>query len=250
MTKKTPRYVAIYHELKSDIVSKKYPVGSYLPTETELEQLYGASRTTIRNAVAMLRDEHLVDVKQGKGTEVLPTIKRSTDFQFAHLNSSVCVTNTFLVDGAEELSSQAATIDVAEADSTVSAALGLELGERVYRLQRVKIVDKQVFCYSVSYVPCAIAPGLERYNGEITLLYKFLRETYGVIYTTSRMGVTAVSAGFLHSKLLNVAEGTPLLMNTRVAYTEDKPFEYNESVFRPDIMQITIDFSVLPPEHL
>lgn len=250
MTKKTPRYVAIYHALKSDIISRKYPVGSYLPTESELEKLYDASRTTIRNAVAMLRDEHLVAVKQGKGTEVLPTIKRSTDFQFAHLNSSVCVTNTFLVDDADNLSSQAATIDIVEADSTVAAALDIELVERVYRLQRVKIVARQVFCYSVSYVPCAIAPGMECYNGEIMLLYKFLRETYGIVYSTSRMGITAVSAGFLHSKLLNVAEGKPLLMNTRVAYSDGKPFEYNESVFRPDLMQISIDFSVLPPEHL
>lgn len=250
MNKGNPRYVDIYHSLKNDIIGKKYPVGTYLPTEGELEKIYSASRTTIRNAVALLRDDHLVDVRQGKGTEILPAITKNTNFQFSDVNSSAVVTNTFITGDENDISAQGATIDIVEADSRIAAALNISQCDRLYRLQRVKMIGETVFCYTVSYVPYTLVPGLEKYNGEIVLLYRFLREKYGIVYSNSKVTVAASSAGFLESKLLGVEEGTPLLVNTRIAYSQTGPFEYNESFFRSDIMQITIDFSVLPPEHI
>ena len=64
MDKNAPKYVSVYNAIKADILSSKYPTDSFLPPENELMEIYGVSRTTIRNAVNLLRDEHIVEVHQ------------------------------------------------------------------------------------------------------------------------------------------------------------------------------------------
>ena len=48
-----PAYKQMYASLKKDIQEGKYGPGSFLPTETELERIYGVSRTTVRRAVGI-----------------------------------------------------------------------------------------------------------------------------------------------------------------------------------------------------
>lgn len=64
-------YRDIAEQIKHDIFSHKYPVGSMLPTENELEQLFGVSKITVRKAIEILAQEELVEKKSGKGTTVL-----------------------------------------------------------------------------------------------------------------------------------------------------------------------------------
>lgn len=245
MKKNTPRYLSVYNKIRDDILSGKYPAGSMLPPEGELEQIYGVSRTTIRSAIALLKSEKMIKVSQGRGTQVLPTEKTEADFNFPNAGSagSVSIHNQFMLPQGYTTSAQGAVIDQIPADTKAAAALGLSPGAMVYRLQRVKFVNGTVFCYTVSHIPCELTPNLKEYNNEIVFLYQFLKDTYGISRTSSRINVSAVNAGFLESKLLDVPIGSPLLLNVRVAFCDEKPFEYNESFFRSDLMQITIDFS-------
>ncbi|GAA2154573.1 GntR family transcriptional regulator [Kitasatospora kazusensis] len=59
--------------MRQSIASGEWPPGSQLPTETDLAELYGVSRPTVRQAVAVLRSEGQLDVRQGRGTFVRPT---------------------------------------------------------------------------------------------------------------------------------------------------------------------------------
>lgn len=248
MNKNTPRYITVYHEIKNGILSGQYPENSFLPTEGELEKIYGTSRTTIRSAIALLRDEHLVRVQQGRGTEVLPKKTNPDTYRFPSIKSSSKISNQFVIQGDCSVTTQGAMIDRVPAELKIAAALGLEPGTEVYRLQRDKYVNNTIFCYTVSYVPCHLAPDLEKYNGEIMFLYQFLKETYGIEYTTSKIHISAITAGFIETRLLNVQRGAPLLQHIRVASSPDGPFEYNESLFRPDIIQLVVDMTVDMPD--
>ncbi|GAA2131036.1 GntR family transcriptional regulator [Kitasatospora kazusensis] len=59
--------------MRQSIASGEWPPGTQLPTETDLATLYGVSRPTVRLAVAALRSEGQLDVKQGRGTFVRTT---------------------------------------------------------------------------------------------------------------------------------------------------------------------------------
>jgi GntR family transcriptional repressor for pyruvate dehydrogenase complex len=57
--------------LRQAIASGQYSVGDKLPSEVELTEAHGVSRTVVREAVAALKSDGLVEVRQGAGIFVL-----------------------------------------------------------------------------------------------------------------------------------------------------------------------------------
>ncbi|MBB5156341.1 GntR family transcriptional regulator [Saccharopolyspora phatthalungensis] len=68
----TARYKEIANILQVEIASGAWGVGDKLPAEPELIKRFEASRTTIRQALAELRDAGLVQMKHGVGVFVSP----------------------------------------------------------------------------------------------------------------------------------------------------------------------------------
>src|SRR5690349_6603402 len=60
-------------ELRQQITSGGWPVGSRIPTEPELVARLGVARNTVREAVRALAHNGLLDIRQGSGTYVLAT---------------------------------------------------------------------------------------------------------------------------------------------------------------------------------
>jgi DNA-binding FadR family transcriptional regulator len=58
--------------LLADILHDKYPPGTILPSESELAEIAGTSRLTIREGIKALRAKKVLEVTQGRGTFVLP----------------------------------------------------------------------------------------------------------------------------------------------------------------------------------
>lgn len=67
-----PRYRAIADELRQRIESGAIPPGTLLPTEGALTAEFRASRGTIRQAIAILREEGLASTEHGRGTYAMP----------------------------------------------------------------------------------------------------------------------------------------------------------------------------------
>ena len=64
--------VAVVHDLVAAIVTGEVPAGQTLPPEGVLSQTFGVSRTVIRESVKRIEEKGLVNIAQGRGTEVLP----------------------------------------------------------------------------------------------------------------------------------------------------------------------------------
>ncbi|MFI5929755.1 GntR family transcriptional regulator [Micromonospora sp. NPDC051543] len=63
-----PRYRVIAEELRKRIESGLIPPGALLPAESTLAVEFEAARGTIRQAIAVLRDDGLVTTEHGRGT--------------------------------------------------------------------------------------------------------------------------------------------------------------------------------------
>ena len=61
----------VYEEVLTDIVQGRFPEGAKLPTETALAQEFDVSRPVVREALARLRDDGLIQPRQGAGSFVL-----------------------------------------------------------------------------------------------------------------------------------------------------------------------------------
>ncbi len=62
--------------LAAEITSGRLTPGARLPTEQELTAALGVSRTVVREAVAVLRAEGLVETRQGVGAFVVRDVQR------------------------------------------------------------------------------------------------------------------------------------------------------------------------------
>jgi len=59
--------------LRRSLASGQFPPGSKLPSEAQLSEAHGVSRTVVREAIAALRADRLVEARQGAGVFVLET---------------------------------------------------------------------------------------------------------------------------------------------------------------------------------
>jgi GntR family transcriptional regulator, transcriptional repressor for pyruvate dehydrogenase complex len=66
----------VVERLAAEIASGRLKPGARLPTEQELTAALGVSRTVVREAVAALRAEGLVETRQGVGAFVLRDVQR------------------------------------------------------------------------------------------------------------------------------------------------------------------------------
>src|SRR3546814_4923658 len=89
--KRFPYTTLFRSELRSRIEGGMYAPGDKLPTEQVLVEKFGFSRTVIREAVATLRADGLLESRQGAGVFVLgpqQSDETLTDRKSTRLNSS------------------------------------------------------------------------------------------------------------------------------------------------------------------
>ena len=70
------RTTEVAERLAAEIASGRIPRGGRLPTEQELAAAFGVSRTVVREAVAVLRADGLVEARQGSGVFVTSDVQR------------------------------------------------------------------------------------------------------------------------------------------------------------------------------
>lgn len=71
-TASEPMYQQIAEDIKKKIQTGEYKENEQIPTETELEKIYGVSRITVRKAMEILVGEEILIRKRRMGTFVAP----------------------------------------------------------------------------------------------------------------------------------------------------------------------------------
>jgi DNA-binding GntR family transcriptional regulator len=77
----SPLFRRIANSLAGSIGRGDYPVGGHLPTEFALMRMFGASRFTVREALAELRSRGLVASRRGLGSVVLRAMPQEAAFR-------------------------------------------------------------------------------------------------------------------------------------------------------------------------
>jgi GntR family transcriptional regulator of arabinose operon len=76
-----PKYQVIADDLRERIKNGEFPVGSIVPTEAQMQEKFGVSRQTVRQAVKTLINEGFLKSERGSGTYVL----RNSDSEVTEL---------------------------------------------------------------------------------------------------------------------------------------------------------------------
>lgn len=227
------KYKMIYEDLKNAIRKGQFMTGSFLPTEFQLMESYNVSRTTIRKAMALLEEEGIVRICQGRGTEVVEGKIAVPPQDMRVLYDVKELSELFLIDGARETSGS--IVDAIQADTKIAEGLLVEPLTEVYRIQRLKYCGETPYDYVVSYVPCALAPGLEKFSGQAFRLKRCMQDEYGQVSVRAEEMFYAVAANFTKANLLHVQVGEPLMVVSHTAYGENGVIEFTESFLRTDV---------------
>lgn len=228
-----PLYQQLYLRLKKLIRSGEYEVGSFLPTEEELQQEYNVSRTTVRKAIAMLASEGYVEVTRGRGTQVL-------DFRYTQNLNHVTSTSEALRRKGHTVTARSVFVDEIEADEKRSKTLGIPLGTKIYRIQRVQLADNVPIAIMENYLDVRIAPNLKEEASLAFSLYNTLEKSYGIHLDSVQDFIGAKTADFYEAELLGVKVGAALLVIRRVAFSAGKPISYDKATMRADRFEFEI----------
>ncbi|QNP67959.1 GntR family transcriptional regulator [Streptomyces genisteinicus] len=148
--------------LRADIMSGLYPTATLLPSEPELAQRYGASRSLVNRAMSVLAAEGLVRPRQGRGTIVtwLPPMLHSPDrYRRAareHNGAKGAFDSEVRALGLEP--THEITVEHAEPPANVADALGLPRGEVNCLVRRRRLLASGIpVRLNSTWIPLSIA---------------------------------------------------------------------------------------------
>lgn len=169
------RYSEIEAALRAEINAGIHPVGAHLPTEHELCARFAASRFTIRQALAGLREEGLIDARAGVGTIVLASRRRET---FVHRLSSV----EELLQYPSETRRQHIRTDALTASPELAMLLKCRVGQPWVRLKALRLTQASLapIAYFNIYVLPEHASVFDLPNPEGVSVLRQLEETLNV----------------------------------------------------------------------
>ena len=121
-----PLYLQIKDILKHKIITSEYPVGSTIPSENELEDMFSVSRMTIRQAVNELVNEGLLKKERGRGKGTIVLSNAIAD----KLSTVKSFTQKMSEQGLV-LKNKQINISLVTPDETIKSALNLAPNEKV-----------------------------------------------------------------------------------------------------------------------
>lgn len=134
--------------------------GARLPSLTALSERYGATHDAVRQAIAILRDERLVETRHGAGTFVrrFPMIVRSSPGRLSreHWGSGAAIQDA---ETGSRLRVRDIVVGEVPAPEVAADALGVALGEPVLSRSRRYVVDARPVQLSTSWLPLDIVRG-------------------------------------------------------------------------------------------
>lgn len=212
------RYRQIADALRSRVEGGEFAAGRLLPSESELSEEYGASRVTIRRALAALRDDGLIDSRQGLGWFVAADPLRQ------HLGRLGTIEAQIEASGVE---ADRQVLEFAFVDAPPEAARVLGC-DRVLEVVRLNLADGQPFARVTVWCPEALGETLSRADVERSPFYELLDVELGGATQT----IGAVAAHDEVAEQLGVPAGSPLLRCERVTRSAaDVPVLFSEHLF-------------------
>jgi GntR family transcriptional regulator len=212
--------------LRTNVLGGVYPDG-LLPAENELVLTHAASRSAVRDALTMLRDEGVVERVQGIGTF---SVARRYVAAIGELHGD---TDGDRPVGGGRIRASVLDRSVIPAPDGVARKLGLPVGEAVLRLEYVAFLDGEPMCLATNYAAFPEADAM--LSAPLTSDWYTMMQQAGVPMGGSEWVMSCLNADASVAGLLGVAPGTALLLGEELIWDDDgRPFDFAVCYIRTD----------------
>lgn len=234
-----PLYLQFQKRLAEAINSGRLSAGDSLPAERDMAAMTGLSRVTVRKAVqALVAGGQLVQ-RRGSGTFVAPRVER--------LEQALSLLTSFTEDMArrgKSVESVWLSRQIASPSPEEVMALGLGLGDRVARLERVRKSDDIPLAIERASLSTASIPDPKQVERS---LYAVL-ESRGLRPVRAVQRISATNLASRDADLLGVPPGAAGLRIERIGYlSSGRVVEFTRSLYRGDAYDFAVELT-LPPQ--
>jgi GntR family transcriptional regulator len=222
------RYQSIADELRRRVQVGDLGAAKVLPSESDLSEQYAASRVTVRRALEILRDEGLVDSRQGFGWFVPSDPLRQTLGRLGTIERQ-------LADEGVESTRRVLDFRFVAAPARARQVLGCE---SVLRVRRLNLADGEPFALVTVWCPEEYGAELSRADVERSPFYELLPVPLGG--ATQTIGAALATAA--EADLLQVPPGSAVLRCERTTRSvEEVPVLLSEHVFPAHLTVFEVD---------
>jgi GntR family transcriptional regulator len=217
-------YRQVAAAIRDAIAAGEYPPGSPLPSETQLIGRYQVSRPTVRNAVAALRSEGLIEVIHGKGSFVrgVPSPALTIDRTVSRNNGG-----TFTADhGTDWQPAEDLHVYRTKTTAATGPMLGLDEDEALFGVDRL-LTDAATGTRALhqTLIPLATAEGTDladHPDTEPARIYAVLTDAGHTLWWSETVRARMPLPD--ERTALHLQDATPLLETLRVTHgTKDQP---------------------------
>lgn len=225
------KFEAIYTALKAEITEGVFNDTMLLPTEKLLAERFGTSRNTIRRAIQLLNDEGLVYSVKGRGVVILESTRIDQKFfrigNFQGLKAMSSAKNVKIQTRVQDF--QELTVDEA-----LSSLISFPVGERVYYVRRVRVVNDRAMAYDTSYFKKSIVRNLSE-NIVKASIYDYIEQTLDFKIAASKVVLEVISATSKDFELLDLSTNNCVGKLVNMVYTDmGRLFEHTTVNYIPN----------------
>lgn len=236
---RTTRKVEIAEGLERDITGGRYGPGERLPSEAALMNEHDASRTTIRDALAILRDAGLTESRTGSGVYVRshqPQRRVAND----RLSAGRWGGGRSVYETDERPRPEDITTQEVPAPEAVAATLGIPAGTPVILRTELRRVEGRPVERSRSHVPAELLREGDRDSIDAT--HELLART-GHAPVDTREEVRGRMPSAIERSALGVPSGVPVLLLAVTSFDSDgRPVEIVETLL--DSSQWILEYNI------
>lgn len=218
-----PLWAQVLDELRDEINSAA--AGHNVPTEHQLVERFGVSRSTVREALRRLRDEGVLVSQRGRGTTVAPAHHQQQGALWSLYDAVES-------EGHRQESDVLALRRVRNAE--VARRLELPGGTWLVHLARLRRIDGVPLAHDQAWLPADVATPLLDADFTHTALYAELASRCGVTADAGEEMVTAITPDSETRNLLELPTGSAALMLERRSCAHGRYIEWRRTVVAGD----------------
>lgn len=231
--------VPLYYQVKQSLLEKLengiWKPGDLVPSEQELQETYGVSRITVRQALSELTHEGRFERHRGQGTFVASK-------QIVHNPSKrISITELMRQQGIEP-EWKVRQRDYVTPLPGIQEKLTLRSNSKVYFVDFLLSADKEPIGRHLTYLTKPLAEAgniVSLSDDDLGIFFRALPNREG---TQISRTIQSVPASSEEAKLLKVRAGFPIL-SIEVTYSDadGTPFEHLRANYRGDRFQFQLD---------
>jgi GntR family transcriptional regulator len=239
-----PYYYQLIEIIKSQVNQGLWLPGEKMPSELELCESYGVSRTVVRQALRELEMDNVIYRRKGKGTYVAkPKINEGLIQKLTGFYQD-------MVERGLDPETEVLYQQIKSAEPKVAKYLEIPVGTDVIDIKRLRSIHGEPIQLVTTYIPHMIAPNLINIDLSDRSLYEYLETEYEIKIARGVRYIEAVLANHEEAMLLEIDEGDPLVMLDSVSYNETgQAIEYYHALHRGDRSRFEVELIRLENNH-